>query len=307
MSDTTNTRSTMTTAAPRLAGFAIALVVLFGVGALAGGVIDPAPPKAAKASAQGTQGGAMGAMADPHAGEKSGHAAMTMGVRGLGLEQNGLRLVVETSVFKRGRAATLRYRVVKMNGAVLRDYDVEHSKRMHLIVVRRDLTGFQHLHPKQDASGAWVTPLRLDEAGSYRVFADFSHDQKPTTLAADVAVDGGYVRQSLPAPAGSADADGFRVSLREPNTVAGREAHLRFQITRNGQPVQVEPYLGADGHLVALREGDLAFLHVHPTKLGEKRPISFDATFPTTGRYRLFLQFKVAGKVHTAAFTQVAR
>ncbi len=32
------------------------------------------------------------------------------------------------------------------------------------------------------------------------------------------------------------------------------------------------------------------------------------ATFPTAGRYRLFLQFKTEGRVHTAEFTQeVAR
>jgi hypothetical protein len=64
--------------------------------------------------------------------------------------------------------------------------------------------------------------------------------------------------------------------------------------------VQTEPYLGAGGHLVALREGDMAFLHVHPTGDGP----SFGATFPTEGRYRLFLQFKHDGRVQTVAFTQ---
>ena len=34
------------------------------------------------------------------------------------------------------------------DGQPVRDYEVEHEKRMHLIVVRRDLTGFQHLHPR---------------------------------------------------------------------------------------------------------------------------------------------------------------
>ena len=83
---------------------------------------------------------------------------------------------------------------------------------------------------------------------------------------------------------------------------AGQEVELRFAVTKDGRPVQTEPYLGAGGHLVALREGDLAFLHVHPA--GD----AFEATFPTTGAYRLFLQFKVDGRVHTAEFTrEVAR
>ena len=65
--------------------------------------------------------------------------------------------------------------------------------------------------------------------------------------------------------------------------------------------VAVEPYLGARGHLVALREGDLAFLHVHP----DADALRFGAQFPTAGNYRLFLQFKTDdGRLHTAAFTQ---
>ena len=59
---------------------------------------------------------------------------------------------------------------------------------------------------------------------------------------------------------------------------------------------------GAGGHLVALREGDLAFLHVHPDEHADD--VAFEATFPTTGRYRLFLQFKHDGAVQTVAFTQ---
>src|SRR3954452_10648094 len=281
----------MTTAAHRLAGFAAALAVLFALGAFAGRAIDPAPPKVADTSTQMTRG----------------DAAMNMSVRGLSVEQNGLRLVVDTPVFTRGHATPLRYRVLEDDGGVLRDHDIEHTKRMHLIVVRRDLTGFQHLHPRQEASGAWVTPLRLDQAGSYRVFADFSRDRTPITLASEVRVDGSYAATPLPAPIQSVDADGYQVRLREPKAVAASEAQLRFQVTRNGEPAQVEQYLGADGHLVALRQGDLGFLHVHPVEVGERRTIRFGATFPTTARYRLFLQFKVAGEVHTAAFTQVVR
>jgi hypothetical protein len=83
---------------------------------------------------------------------------------------------------------------------------------------------------------------------------------------------------------------------------------LAFTVTRNGQTVHVDPYLGADGHLVALREGDLAFLHVHPVEgEGHDDSIRFGAEFPTEGRYRLFLQFKHEGRVHTAEFTKEVR
>ena len=82
-------------------------------------------------------------------------------------------------------------------------------------------------------------------------------------------------------------------------TAAGAESELAFAVTRHGTPVAIQDYLGAKGHLVALRQGDLAFLHVHP----DANSLKFMATFPTAGTYRLFLQFRVAGRVHTAAFT----
>jgi hypothetical protein len=103
---------------------------------------------------------------------------------------------------------------------------------------------------------------------------------------------------------------GYDVRLSAGDARPGQEADLRFAITKDGQTVHTEPYLGAGGHLVALREGDLAFLHVHPTEHGESKSdehddsVGFAATFPTAGRYRLFLQFKHEGRVQTVAFTQ---
>ena len=92
--------------------------------------------------------------------------------------------------------------------------------------------------------------------------------------------------QPLPAPRRRASTvDGLRVALAE-----DAEKELGFTVTRDGSPVAIQPYLGAKGHLVALREGDLAFLHVHP----DANRLRFEATFPTAGRYRLFLQFKTA-------------
>jgi hypothetical protein len=269
------------TALPKLAGFAGALVLLLGGGALAGGLTNPSPPRTSDE-------------------QEMTEMPPAMNVRGLAVADNGLRLVVSNPDFTRGREQQLRYRVVDERGTTVRDFDVEHTKRMHLIVVRRDLTGFQHLHPTQDASGEWTTPLRLDAAGSYRVFADFWHDGEATTLGSDLAVDGAGTLEELPPPAAEATSDsGYSVRMQSGRGGAGEEETLRFRVLRAGRPVAVEPYLGANGHLVALREGDLAFLHVHPTE-----GVQFESTFPTAGRYRLFLQFKHAGRVHTTAFTK---
>jgi len=308
----------MNSVAAKLAGFAAALAVLFGVGALAGGLLDASAPggdaAASDAPAHGTsKDDAMQTM-NQTGSEAGGHGAQ-MPVRGLAVAENGLRVVVDDPELKRNETERLRFRIVGRDGETVRDFDVEHTKRMHLIVARRDLTGFQHLHPTMDADGTWTTNLRLRDAGSYRLFADFSHDEEPTTLAADLRVDGRADLQALPAPAGTATSDGgYEVALDRTTATAGEESELRFTVTKDGLPVKTEPYLGAGGHLVALREGDLAFLHVHPMEdahggeaAGGEGSIGFESTFPTTGSYRLFLQFKIDGRIQTVAFTQEVR
>jgi hypothetical protein len=303
-------RHRLASAPAKLAGFGAVLAVLLGGGALAGGAVgpdreEPREPAHAAAPAHPAEGGG-------HGGDDAGARP----VRGLAVAENGLRLVVEDPELRRGRTEELRFRIVTESGRTVRDFDVEHEKRMHLIIARRDLTGFQHLHPEQDADGSWRVPVTLGEAGSYRLLADFAHGDEPFTLAGDLRVDGDADLRPLPAPAPTSVSDGgYAVRLDAGRVRPGREADLRFTITKDGRPVDTEPYLGAGGHLVALREGDLAFLHVHPTDHAEDEQagaadddaVGFAATFPTEGRYRLFLQVRHEGRIQTVAFTQEVR
>ena len=239
--------------ATKIASFGAVLAALFGASAMAGAAVGPATPGKPKQ-------------------EHADMADSAAPVRGLAVAANDLQIVVDNPELRRGRAETLRFRIIGEHGNTLRDFDVTHEKRMHLIVARRDLTGFQHLHPEQAADGTWTTRVRLDAAGSYRLFADFSHDGTAQTLATDLRVDGPADLRPLPAPAATAVSDrGYDVRLQSSDAGPGVAADLRFTITHDGRPVQTEPYLGAGGHLVALREGDLAFLHVHPEEHGEQR------------------------------------
>ena len=272
----------------KLAGFAATLVLIFAGAAFAGSLIDVHPGKAAAADAPRDAMKTMGAEgeADP--------------VRGLAVSADGLTLQLARNSAAAGRRSTLAFRIVDRRGRTVRDFDVKHTKRMHFIVVRRDMSGFQHLHPTQNRDGSWSVPATLRDAGSYRVFADFSVDGRAHTLADDILVDGTVRTKQLPAPARTAQVDGMKVALTDDAGTSGAESELGFTVTRNGRPVAIEDYLGAKGHLVALRRGDLAFLHVHP----DENSLRFMAAFPSPGRYRLFLQFKVDGRVHTAEFTR---
>ena len=290
-------------AGARIGAFLAALLLLFGGAALAGGAIKPhGDDPTARDDERDDHASAAGD--DEMSSGSHSETSPVAGVRGLAIAADDLRVVVDQTELRRGITDELRFRIVDDHGETVRDFDVEHEKRMHLILARRDLTGFQHLHPTQGADGSWAVPVRLDDAGSYRLFADFSHEDTPQTLATDLRVDGAADLRPLPAPQPDATSDGgYDVRLNAGSPHPGEEADLRFTITRDGAPVETEPYLGAGGHLVALREGDMAFLHVHPTEQS-RNTIGFGATFPTEGSYRLFLQFKHEGRIQTVAFTQ---
>jgi hypothetical protein len=127
------------------------------------------------------------------------------------------------------------------------------------------------------------------------------------TLADDVSVAGDFEPAALPDDDRTAevvtDAGTYTVTL-EGDTAPGVPTVLTTRIELDGEPVtDLEPYLGAHGHLVAMRAGDLGYLHVHPEEGPAGPGIDFATAFPEPATYRLFLDFQHRGEVHAAAFT----
>ena len=127
----------------RIAAFGAALGVVFGAAALAGASLGPLRDGASDAG-------------HGH-GEEAAHrtAAMAASTPGLAAAENGYRLAPDATTLPLARTTELGFRILDAGGAPVTAFDVEHTRRMHLIVVRRDLTGYQHLHPRLDASGRW--------------------------------------------------------------------------------------------------------------------------------------------------------
>ncbi|MEL5954134.1 hypothetical protein AADR41_05015 [Streptomyces sp. CLV115] len=282
----------------RITAFAAALAATFGTAYGVGRGVGPLVAAEDRPAQQhGGHGGGEEAGAKPAADHAPG---------GLQISEGGYTLDLATPTVRAGARTEIRFAVKDDSGRKVTAYQREHGKELHFILASTDLTQYRHLHPVRAADGTWSTPVDLPEAGGYRVFADFTPAAAGAgnlTLGADLAVSGAYRPAALPAPGTTAEVDGYRVALGG-ELRAGRSGELELSISRNGRPVtDLQPYLGAYGHLVALRSGDLAYLHVHPNEGGPGPEVSFTATAPSAGTYRLFLDFKHEGKVRTAAFT----
>jgi hypothetical protein len=309
-----------------IGALAATLVAGFGIGRLVGGD-DPTPMGAMAADhthepgvgphehgpSTGTNGHEPGG--DPTAGG-DGHAhggaepAPAEAVGGLSLSGAGHTLVPVTSSFPVGTGQEFAFRVLDPQRQPVTRYAVVHDKPMHLIVVRRDLSGYQHLHPTMAPDGTWRVPVSLPEPGIWRAYADFAAldadgGQVPATLGVDLVVAGDYRPRPLPAVAREATVDGGFTVTYQGTPQVGATSPLVFRVFAGGSPVtDLEPYLGAYGHLVAVRAGDLGYLHVHPEEALEPGgAVKFWLAAPSPGSYRLFFDFQVAGVVRTAEFT----
>ncbi len=219
----------------------------------------------------------------------------------------------------------------------------DHGKLMHLFLIREDRTAIAHLHPQalaRDHFRAAVPPL---PPGSYRVFADVTHESGFAQTLVD-RVDVGAAAPAMSDPddaaytsAESATSDrrpakseprpaanGSVVMLSPASLPANREADLCFRV-----PGVIEPYMGMAGHAVIVSDDFSVFVHLHPMgsvsmasqmKFAErdKLPhdmsamttpmtggdgtVSFPYAFPKRGRYHIWVQSKVNGRIVTGAF-----
>lgn len=301
----------------RLAVYGAGLVVAFGAAfgiakaVVPGSVVASWEQRAADSHGADHDAGSGPDSHDAHSDDADGHAADGHAADGLSLSADGYVLSPVEVPGVAGTEGRLSFQIQGDDGAPVTEFATVHEQELHLIVVRTDGAQFRHEHPALDAAtGTWSMPWRWDEAGAYRVYADFTPragDATGLTLSRIVDVAGRF--EPVPAlPRRTDEVAGFTVTL-DGDLVAGAASELTATVTRDGAPVTtLAPYLGAFGHLVALRGGDLAYLHVHPTG-DEPEPgafsgpgVSFAAQVPTVGRYLLYLDFQVGGQVHTARF-----
>ena len=199
-------------------------------------------------------------------------------------------------------------------GAVVRRFESVHERLFHLFIVGRDLEYFAHVHPALRRDGSLGIDIDVPRAGPYELIADFLPEGGAPQMLHRAVVTAGYTGPLSAAPALSPDLDDktdghVRVHLTPPDPRARREQLLTFELRdpSTGAPVtDIQPYLGANGHLLIVGADFGAVFHSHPVaelSSAHGPTVVFQALFPQAGTYRMWAQFQRAGRLATVPFT----
>jgi len=223
-----------------------------------------------------------------------------------------------------GKAARLSLTPsIKGNESEMVPLDIQHDKKLHLIVVSKDLSYFDHIHPEFQASGSYdisVLPkginytngrfhneTKFEQGGDYVLFADYVPSGANHQLERiELSVAGTpYKAQKYTASKTVSTADGYEVSLEPEGGKFFSEgtSHISGIIKKDGKEVPAdsfENYLAAKAHVVVISEDTQNYLHVHPEVVNGR--LDLHTTFGKPGIYRGWLQFQTNGQVHTADF-----
>jgi hypothetical protein len=216
-----------------------------------------------------------------------------------------------------GIPTPLDFEITAPDGGRVNDLEIVHEKLVHLLMVSEDLAWFAHEHPELQPDGKFTLTFAFPHGGKYVLYNDFTPSRAGMQVV-PVELEVGGDKAAPVALKPSADrttrVDGYTVKLTAATPLTSlRSQDLRVNISRDGKPVNdLEPFLGALGHLIVISEDRKHFVHSHPlppTKsAGEPASshggpdVVFSAQFPAAGVYKSWAQFQHKGHVITAPF-----
>ena len=234
-------------------------------------------------------------------------------------------------------AFSIRYSDTKQ---IVPKFELTHQKLLHLILVSDDMRWFEHQHPWRDGDGIFRISQKFPHPGRYYAFLDYTPadgDNQVQRQTIDIGPGTHHaVKPRLPAATTSAETSDLAITLKtQPAALhAGDTALFTYTFTdrRTGKPVaDMQPFIGAMGHLMILRDDRKTFLHTHvvggvaggsyqaamlnmmqaghdlvvtpdmATQTGPK--FTFKFTLPRAGNYMTWGQFMHGNKVVTAPFS----
>lgn len=216
-------------------------------------------------------------------------------------------------------------------GSTIRDFDVDMTKRLHLIIISDDFKEFIHVHPILQPNGQFIIKEPLRSGVRYDVYADatphgFGQQVFRFTLGSGPAA----AVRDLSERRADETVDGYNVRLSSMTLPTGQSL-VALEVDKNGKPAtDLRPYLGAAGHAVFISASDLSYVHVHPmdarsdmqqTNMAgmnmsaadmESAPLAQNTAvspkmqlhveLAQTGTYKVWFQFNGGGRLHVATF-----
>ncbi|WP_276356919.1 hypothetical protein [Cohnella caldifontis] len=203
----------------------------------------------------------------------------------------------------------IRLETRKRDGQPIENFDLNHEKLLHLMVVSKDLSYFNHIHPYYKGGGVFEIDNAFPAGGEYRLVADFKPAEGDAmTKMAWIRVPGEPADPVPVVPDESLEktADGLRAGLTIDRLSPNADTTLAFTLSdaATGQPIRdLQPYLGAIGHVVILSEDGERYVHVHAEEgQGSGPEAVFSASFPGSGIYKIWGQFQRNDRVTTFSY-----
>jgi len=233
---------------------------------------------------------------DKHGGHDGGQAESVLMVR------------TEPAAIKAEEPVRYNLMIHDATGAMIKDFETVHEKKLHLIIVRDGLDRFAHIHPEIDRAGNITGTFTFPTAGKYRLYADHKPTgKKHATSIAEVNVAGTPPPRPelVPNTPGRVKAEKLLADIAIEKAKAEGATRISFALFDAARkPIaDLQPYLGAMGHLVVLSADGKQYVHSHP--LEEKSSggaVAFEAHFPDPGIYKGWGQFRRSDTVHDVPF-----
>jgi hypothetical protein len=250
-----------------------------------------------------------------------------------------LNLISPSGNMTPAQSVEIKFNIKDEQGNILKNFEVEHTKLLHFIVVRKDLQYFQHVHPSLDqATGEFSIGLIFPADGPYKLYADYvpgGAQMGPEGIklgvvsSQDITVGdiSKYNEQPVVLDVKTTKSyNGYNVKFNFPTTIGVNvPVNFSLNVSKNGKPVtDLEDYLGALAHTVIIGKDDLSYQHLHAVDknghmmmsgshgsmegmtmgdTGTGPDINFSTSFTKTGTYKIFTQFQEQGKVTTTDYT----
>ena len=206
-----------------------------------------------------------------------------------------------------GKQVSLKLMIHDAKGAMVRDFDILHEQKVHLIIVRAGLDTFVHLHPDVDGSGNITVKHSFPVGGTYLLFADYQAKGQPqATARTEQRVSGEAPAAPLLKPnvPGKVEGDGLVAEISIQRGKKDAESSIRFDLRdEKGKPIaDLQPYMGERGHLVILSQDGKEYVHAHPEKGKADQAVVFMAHFSGAGLYKGWGQFRRQDEIRVVPF-----